>query len=426
MSKIVKSSKIISPFGGISLVFQEFNNLNLPQLIDNHLGSRGLKGVSNSCLFQNWLGIFFCGGKVAEDIQYHLADTLSQEPNFKKVSSTTLLRGLNDLSVDNKIINSSTNNNYDFNINNSMNDLNIKLLLKTKQLLPQHYYDLDYDNQIIEHNKYDAKRTYKKTKGYCPAIATIGDKVVYIENRDGNANVKVDQHNTLTRTYKLLDHNNIKINRSRMDAGSYSKDIIEVVANNSKQFYIRANRSQNVAEQIKSIEQWEDIELNYKQYQVASLKFTQFFEDKNYRLVIMREKSNTQQIDAFTGDNFSYRSILTNDHKSTELEVIQYYNQRGASEKIFDVMNNDFGWSRLPCSDMHKNTVFLILTAMIKNFYNHMVAKVSKVFKDIKTTSRLKRFIFSFISVSSKWIKNSRQHKLILYTNKDYDRLNII
>lgn len=426
MSKIIKSPKIINPFGGISLVFQEFNNLGLPQLIDDQLKSRGSKGLPNSNLFLNWFGIFFCGGKVAEDIQNHLGDILSQDCNFTKASSTTLLRGLNDLSVDNVQIKSSTGNSYCFNINQSMNDLNIKLLLKTKQLLPKHYYDFDYDNQIIEHNKYDAKHTYKKTKGYFPGVATIGDKVVYVENRDGNASVKVDQHNTLTRAYKLLEDNKVKVNRSRMDAGSYSKDIIEVIAKNSRLFYIRANRSQCVAEQVREIDQWKDVEINYMQYQVASIKFTQFFEEKNYRLVIMRKKSSSQQLDAFTGDNLSYRSILTNDHESTELQVIQYYNQRGASEKIFDVMNNDFGWNRLPCSDMHKNTVYLILTAMIKNFYNYMVAKVAKVFSDIKPTSRLKRFIFSFISVASKWTKQSRQYKLTLYTSKDYDKLGII
>ena len=66
----------------------------------------------------------------------------------------------------------------------------------------------------------------------------------------------------------------------------------------------------------------------------------------------MREKSGDNQIDMFTGDTFTYRSLLTNDDQSTEKEVIEYYNQRGGSEKLFDVMNNDFGWKHLPCSFM--------------------------------------------------------------------------
>jgi hypothetical protein len=124
-------------------------------------------------------------------------------------------------------------------------------------------------------------------------------------------------------------------------------------------------------------------------------------------LVIIREKSNNIQIDAFTGDTFIYRTILTNDKQSTEKEVIEYYNQRGSSEKLFDVMNNDFAWNHLPCSFMNENTVYLIIMAITKNFYNYFVEKVSNVFKDIKPTTRLKRFIFRFISISGKWVYSS-------------------
>ena len=57
--------------------------------------------------------------------------------------------------------------------------------------------------------------------GYFPGVATIGNKIAYIENRDGNANVKTAQPETLKRAYQLLEQNGIYIHRSRMDAGSY-------------------------------------------------------------------------------------------------------------------------------------------------------------------------------------------------------------
>jgi len=271
----------------------------------------------------------------------------------------------------------------------------------TGQLETGKEYDLDYDNQITANEKYDAKRTYKKNTGYFPGIATIGNKVVYIENRDGNANVKFEQASTLKRMYNLLGENNISINRSRMDAGSYSKEIIDVVATNSKYFYIRSDKSAEMYEQINQVSEWETVEINYIKYEVASISFTQFYEDRNYRQVIMREKSSTQQAHLFTGDNLSYRTLLTNDWQSSEKGVIEFYNQRGSSEKTFDVMNNDFGWKQLPCSFMNENTSFMILMAMAKNFYNYFVEKVSKVFTNIKPTTRLKGFIFRFISEQS-------------------------
>ncbi len=137
----------------------------------------------------------------------------------------------------------------------------------------------------------------------------------------------------------------------------------------------------------------------------------------------MREKSNDIQIDMFTGNTFTYRSILTNDRQSSEKEVIEYYNQRGASEKLIDVMNNDFGWNHLPFSFMNENTAYLIIMAIIKNFYNYIIQKIAIVFHDIPPTTRLKRFIFRFISGSGKWVYRSRQWLLRLHTDNPYEAL---
>ena len=137
----------------------------------------------------------------------------------------------------------------------------------------------------------------------------------------------------------------------------------------------------------------------------------------------MREVSTDKQLDLFTGDTFKYRSILTNDWESTEKDVIEYYNQRGSSEKTFDIMNNDFGWNHLPCSFLNENTAYLIIMAIAKNFYNYVVEKVSLIFDDIQPTTRLKRFIFRFITVAGKWVYSGRQWVLKLYSDRPYDLL---
>jgi len=422
--KVQINSSTISPFAGISYVNNEFDKSGISQLIDKELGMRAsTKGYTYANVIKNYSNLFYCGGDCAEDIDTHLGKDLKLIPGNIVSSPDTLLRVVKELATDNNVYKSQNGISYNFNINNTLNSLNIKSLLLTNQLQAGSSYDFDYDNQIIATEKYDTKCTYKKYNGYFPGIATLGDKIVYIENRDGNANVKFEQAGTLTRAYKLLNDNDITVNRSRMDAGSYSKDIIEVVAKNSKLFYIRANRSADLYSQIIAIEKWDKVTINYKDYEVASLKFTQFFEDKNYRLVIMREVSSDNQLDLFTGDTFKYRSILTNDWESTEKEVIEYYNQRGASEKTFDVMNNDFGWNHLPCSFLNENTAFLIIMAIAKNFYNYVVEKVSQIFDDIQPTTRLKRFIFRFITVAGKWIFTGRQWVLKLYTDRPYDRL---
>jgi hypothetical protein len=419
--KVQQKFQTITPFGGISYINDEFTRSGLSALIDKELGRRSILGYQYSDIFRTWFSLFFCGGDVAEDVHSHLRPTLEGIPSNPVPSPDTLLRGLKELSEENTTVVSSSGKAYNFNIHNKLNDLNIKLLLLTKQLNKGESYDFDYDNQIIEHEKYDAKRTYKMNTGYFPGVATIGDRIVYLENRDGNAQVKTGQAETLERAYKLLDDNGITINRSRMDAGSYSEEIIKAVSKNSKLFYIRANKCESLYETVGGITAWQSEEINFKRYEVSSIVFSSFLQERNYRLVIMREKTNDAQLDLFEGEKFHYRSLLTNDWESSEREVVEYYNRRGASEKTFDIQNNDFGWGRLPCSDMNHNTVYLLLTAMIKNFYNHIVQKVSEVFDDIRPTTRLKRFIFRFICVAGTWIRQSRQYKLRLYTDRPYN-----
>ena len=396
----------------------------MSQLIDNELGMRvKYAGFQYSEIFRNLSNIFLSGGDVIEDINTHFGEHLKSIPGNNVPSADTVLRAFKELTTENTVYTSDSGLSYNFNINNKLNRLNVRALKLTKQLKAGESYDFDYDNQINVNNKWDAKNTYKKNKGYLPGIATIGNKIVAIENRDGNANVKFKQEDTLERIYTLLESERIIINRSRMDAGSYSKKIIDVVDNHSKLFYIRANKSADLFEQINNISDWETVEINFKNYEVASIPFTQFYEDRNYRLVIMREKSSDNQLDIFTQDTYIYRSILTNDLQSTEKEIIEYYNARGASEKIFDEMNNDFGWKHLPFSFLNENNSFMIITAMIKNFYNYFIAIVAEKFDNINPTTRVKRFVFRFITVAGRWVYQGREWILKLFTNKPYYQL---
>lgn len=424
--KVQNLFETVSPFAGISFVNEMFIRSGISDLIDNELGIRAKYfGYQYSEIIRNLANVFLSGGDHIEDINTHLKEDLKMIPGNNVPSPDTILRGIGELSTKNIIYKSDNGIEYQFNINKRLNRLNIKSLTLTKQLKPEEYYDIDYDNQIQANNKYDAKRTYKKNKGYFPGVATIGNKVVYVENRDGNANVKFKQEETLQNLFELLDEAKIKINRARMDAGSYKQKVIDLVDKKCKLFYIRANKSASLQEQIKQITDWQTVEINYKIYQVASIAFTQFFEERNYRLVVMREKNDNNQLDVFTGDNFIYRSILTNDWESSEKEVIEYYNQRGTSEKTFDIMNNDFGWKHLPFSFMGQNNAFMIIMAMIKNFYNYVVNKVSEVFSDIKPTTRIKRFIFRFVAVAGKWKFQGRRWVLKLYTKRPYYKLKL-
>ena len=58
-------------------------------------------------------------------------------------------------------------------------------MLATGQLTEGGAYDVDFDHQFLEADKYDSKRTYKGFDGYSPGVFTIGGLIAYLENRDG-------------------------------------------------------------------------------------------------------------------------------------------------------------------------------------------------------------------------------------------------
>lgn len=155
---------------------------------------------------------------------------------------------------------------------------------------------------------------------------------------------------------------------------------------------------------------------------VTSFKFDSMLPDLNLRLVVQRTPVTDEDPDAepegIFGTEYVYRCIVTNDWDKSEREIICYYNKRGASERNFDCQNNDFGLAHLPFSFLKENTVFLIATAMLKNFYLYLLGILDGRVKGLDRTARLKRFLRCFVIVPAKWIKSGRRNVLNLYTKR--------
>ena len=422
--KITQSDKNITPFGGFNFCYELFKKTGLPQLIDNHLGKRvSTFGFDYSDIFTNHMAIFLHGGDCTEDVNDHLRNVLKQVRGMSVCSADTILRGIKELATPTNGHLSSSGITHEFNINITLNKLLLKALLKTGQLDNIQANTVDYDNQVVPTEKYDAEKTYKKCNGYQSGIASIGKHIIYIEGRNGNSTAKYKQRETLQRTFSLLDLEGIKTNRFRADCASYQKEVIDLVTERDMLFYIRATRCAHMEQQIGVLpdEAWSKIRLGVQEMEVAELNdYQPFGEKKSYRLVISRIKRKDKQTDVFTGTAYIYRAIITNDTQWDKKQITSFYNKRGSSERTFDAMNNDFGWSNLPCSFLNENTSFMIMTALYANFYSFMVSSFSEKLSWIKANFRLKKFVFRFITVAAKWIKTGRQHVLRLYTQKDY------
>lgn len=422
--KITTSLDNIKSFGGLNFISAEFDKLSLSGLITEHLGERPPQAVYGyTDVIKSLWAIIFAGGDCAEDIQEHLKGELTEARNIAPCSADTLLRVQKQLALDKEIHVGKSGSINEFSKHAALNALNLDMLIHSGTLKKGSLYDFDFDNQFIPNEKHDSKKGYKMEDGYFPGVATIGRNIVHFENRNGNSNVKFKQSETLAAAFGLLKSKGVGIDRARMDCGSFTKDVIKTVEDNCQRFYIRAQRCAELSKQIREVEKWETVKVGLSEIEVRSIEYAPFGEEKTYRYVVSREKNHTGQTDAFFGDEFVYRAIITDDGESTDREVIEYYNQRGACEKIFDEMNNDFGWKNLPFSFLQENTVYMLLTAMCRNFYLIVLEKIAQKVDFVKTGFRLKKFIFRFMTVPYKWISRGRQKILKLFTEKPYHLL---
>jgi hypothetical protein len=423
--KILKSSEITS-FGGLNFVLEEFNNLVINRFIDTQFPS--LSAQSKYCwkdiLYCFW-SVFFCGGECAEDISNNLKPALKTSPYIKLPSPDRILNRLKELAEpDSYHTLAGRDKTQHFSISRSLNNINMLLLKKLNPNL-KNGCTLDYDNTHLFTNKADAVRTYKKRYGYCPGVGIIGKNIVFVENRNGNSNADTMQDETLKRMFMLLNKNRIKISAFRADGASYSLSAVNVIQKNVDLFYIRSRMSDALNEAITKIERWDELIIKDRKVYRGSVMYTPFKNAarrskqehllREYRLVVTKEARDDGQIDLFTGEACNYRGILTNDFESSNDQIVIFYNQRGAIEKEFDVLKNDFGWNNMPFSRLEQNTVFLLVTAMCRNLYAYIINKFSKIFMHLKPYFRIKKFIFRFICIPAKWVKSSRGYQLRIY-----------
>ena len=101
---------------------------------------------------------------------------LSLHPTLRTCSSDTILRAIKELTQENISYTSDTGKNCDFNTADTLNNLLLNCMFASGQLKEGEMYDVDFDHQFIETEKYDAKPTYKKFSLYNDIFALRGWK----------------------------------------------------------------------------------------------------------------------------------------------------------------------------------------------------------------------------------------------------------
>lgn len=423
--KVLKSEKV-SPFGGLNFVLEEFDKLNLATDLASFLPPLAIQSQYNwrDILYSFW-SIFFCGGDCIEDLSEHFPSRFSH-PKLKIPSPDTVLKRFVELSQSKEVIKTPRGvSTHELSFHSVLNELNISIL-KRLDILPKQDLTLDFDNTPIYTKKKDARMSYKKQACYNPGVGLVDGNIVFVENRNGNTDGQVLQENTLTKAFQLLSQEGIKISRFRADSAFYKFETLRVINKYVDKVYIRPRMSDPVARAINNINQWTPFKRDAHEPEfLGETLFTPFiraieridYDDvlPEYRLIVIKQKRHDGQINIFTNEAFEYWCILTSDFDMSAEEIVKFYAQRGAAEREFDVLKNDFAWNNLPFSKLEQNTVFLIFTAICKNIYTYLIRLFSSKLKSLKPTFRIKKFIFRFITIPAKWVYKARTWQLRTY-----------
>jgi len=423
----VLNSLPVSAFGGLNFVIKEALDLKINELLNSTLPV-----LPKQCKY-NWFDIimsywsvFFCGGDCAEDLAINLKQGFQNNPFINIPSPDRVLHRVKSLSDTPRYFKTKRGSaEHHFSLAEELNRLNIKLLSFFTGFEKENVV-LDYDNTLIFTEKDDAQLTYKKENGYYPGVGTIGKHIVYVENRNGRSNAHILQHKTIERMCSLLHEAGITIDVIRADSASYTYEIIKAIEMNAKRFFVKARMTGVLEKAITNIKEWKKVKVGDKILHRGSTTFMPFERSarehgdntdnlKTYRVVVTKEPRRDGQINAFTGEACNYSPVMTNDFNMADDDVVFFYNARGTQEREFDILKNDFGWDKMPFSKLEQNTVFLLIMAMCRNFYAHIIEKFSQKIKFLSPNFRIKKFIFRFICVPAKWVRSGGMTKLRLY-----------
>jgi Transposase DDE domain group 1 len=427
MDKVTTSSKNVTPFGGLNLIYKALFKKKLPEFIDQQIGYRSIRAeYSYSDITLSLLGNALCQGSYIADLK-ELKEKFNNQ-YFKNIpSADTVEYACQELKLPNAIEISDSGVDHQINFNDKLNNALVALSVKTNQLSSaEENYVLDFDNVVINNDKQDSKKSYKNTKAYHPSFAFIGRLPVHIENHNGNTPAKYRQDKTLKNCFDNLDKNQIKVKHFRADSASYQQLVVDLVSQRSTYFYIRNINFAGFLTHCGKIENWETVEINYEKKEVATTFYKPFDGEKEYRIVVTRALRKDLQADLFSEKAYNYYGIMTNNKEFTNKEVIEFYNDRGDAENSNRYMLNDFNLHHLPFPDMDINTVFMYLMAMGAILFEWTkIILVKNETRGIKLNMRVKAICFKYITVASTFVSRSRQKILQVFSGYEYKILEI-
>ena len=311
-------------------------------------------------------------------------------------------------------------------------------VIKAQQAVNQHLLQvtlgncksltLDIDATEVIAHKSTALWTYKGNKGYMPMLGHIAEtgQVVAYDFRQGNVPPSKNNLAFIQHCVQSLPKG-FAFKALRADAASYQQSIIQHCDQHNMQYAIRAKMSKYIRDIIKQIADadWQPILDNSgKATGQSTYRTVHCIRDyaKPFCLIIQRQaKTGQLEIDLEDANNeigasdeyqnqqYIYRCIATNIDAKTDLEIIDWYNQRGeCSENRIKELKCDFGAEDLPCSDHQANSLYFFMCILAYNLFVLMRALAPTILRNY----RAKRVRWLVYRIAGKVVRGGRQLRL--------------
>jgi hypothetical protein len=391
---------------------RKLQELKIPEIIESYLGQRVKQAkYSNVDILTSWILTQLTTGFRLLSIKDAEKD-LSLIPELNIPSHDTVNRFFKKIAAPRQLINfkNKKHPNYeakDYNIseNPKLNELLVQSAIALDLLKPDTPYTLDIDLTQLKSETRDSVPMRKNGRGYGSMVCSIGKIPVYIDIRDGNAPANYRLVEAIESCMEMLRKYNIVIDYVRSDGAGYTNAFLDYLDSEKLHFNVGADGSTRAEKAVLASKNWRTLRFQTSNHiwnaEFASAHYSLSKSKQKYILGVIRVKKDEREKIQPTKwkplNSYYYKFVITNDDEISPQKLFEEYHKRGASEKIFDELKNDFGWRILPFSKINENLAYLQITAFTSIIYQGMLRIFSKEFKQIKPTIRLDKFKKEFI-----------------------------
>ena len=422
--KIQYTDEKIDNFGGL-IYFKHFlQRISFETIARKVFSSRPSQAkYSFGDIFSSHTYTALAGGSFTEDID-HLKEMLPSGVYSNICSTTTFQKMVQRLSYagDNFSITLDSGVAHEFCMHKPLNTLLTRLASKTLQSGDSgNIQFLDHDHSKIYTNKKDAKQCYKGA-GYYVSCFSTGNIPVYLSSQSGNSTPKSELPRVLEYGLKHLQSYDLTDQYVfRADGACYSYEALNTITDYCQDFLVRSKKCERRVNMLEeSGTRLEDSSGNvyhvYEYYDSIKSSGSNTSHEIPVRRILYKPVQKDPS-DLFSSHR--YHEVITSlDAKDySPVEIIQMYNQRGRSERLFDELKNDFNLAQPPSSDLQYNSAYFILCAiscvLVKQFKQWIHKKTHGL---IPQSIRLKQLRFRLISIPGKHVEHAREVAYKLYT----------